>query len=410
MRRSRCHVLGQPGVLENPVDRQSIPETHRDQQQQLESSLFKEFKREGESVDHSARTPEPKNSKMAGSREKLMLRALGGEACARPPIWLMRQAGRYLPEYRATRARAPSFIEFCLTPELAMEATLQPIRRFGFDAAILFSDIMVIPYALGQKVWFEEGRGPCLEPVGSVAELDPLSLDGLEEALAPVCDAVRGISAQLDRQTALIGFAGAPWTVASYMVEGGGSRDFSKVKRWAYNDPGGFGQLIDLLIEATVQYLDSQVVAGAEALQIFDSWAGVLPERALRRWCLAPMAEIVRRLKHRHPQVPIILFPRGAGLLYRDFAIESGADALSFDTAVPLGWARSELQQRVVVQGNLDPILLVAGGEALREGAREILDGLGRGPLIFNLGSGIVPEARPECVGELVKLVHDWRP
>ena len=183
MRRSRCHVLGQPGVLENPVDRQSIPETHRDQQQQLESSLFKEFKREGESVDHSARAPEPKNSKMAGSREKLMLRALGGEACARPPIWLMRQAGRYLPEYRATRARAPSFIEFCLTPELAMEATLQPIRRFGFDAAILFSDIMVIPYALGQKVWFEEGRGPCLEPVGSVAELDPLPKNRIFAAL-----------------------------------------------------------------------------------------------------------------------------------------------------------------------------------------------------------------------------------
>jgi len=341
--------------------------------------------------------------------KKPFLQVLGGGTTARPPIWLMRQAGRYLPEYRATRARAGSFLDLCYNPELAIEVTLQPIRRFGFDAAILFSDIMVVPHALGQKVWFEEGVGPRLEPVTAADELDRLSYDGFEQVLGPVYQTVAGIARELDDSTALIGFAGAPWTVASYMVEGGGSRDFAKAKAWAYGDPEGFQRLIDLLVEATVRYLSAQVEAGAEALQLFDSWAGALPERALRRWCLAPAMEIVRRVKQQHPSVPIILFPRGAGMLYRDFALESGADALSLDTMVPLAWARDRVQSEVVVQGNLDPILLVTGGEALRRGVLDILETLGSGPLVFNLGAGIVPSADPQHVADLVELVRGWR-
>lgn len=355
----------------------------------------------------------PRSSQTASSKpaeNKTFLRALAGESCIPPPIWLMRQAGRYLPEYRATRAKAPSFLDFCFSPELAIEATLQPIRRYGFDAAILFSDIMVVPHALGQKVWFEEGRGPCLEPVRTAQDMARLSLDSFQELAAPVYEIARGIKAELDVQTAFIGFAGAPWTVACYMVEGGGSRDYAKVKGWAYGDAAGFQRLIDLVIDATVVYLESQVAAGAEALQIFDSWAGALPAEGMRQWCLEPARRIIERLKTKHPDVPIILFPRGAGLVYRDFALESGADAVSLDSTLPLAWARDELQTQVTVQGNLDPIFLVAGGDALRRAAGEILDTLAGGPFVFNLGSGIVPEARPEHVAELVELVRGWRP
>ncbi|MGF1609692.1 MAG: uroporphyrinogen decarboxylase, partial [Kiloniellales bacterium] len=300
---------------------------------------------------------------------KLLLRALRREACAGPPVWLMRQAGRYLPEYRALRSQAGGFLEFCYTPELAVEATLQPIRRFGFDAAILFSDILVVPDALGQRVWFEEGSGPRLEPITMPDDLERLSVEGLEERLAPVFETLSRLSRALPEETALIGFAGAPWTVASYMVEGGSSRDFGRVKAWAYGDPEGFQRLIDLLSEATARYLLAQAAAGAEALQLFDSWAAVLPEDPLRRWCLAPAKAIVRRIKAQHPDLPVILFPRGAGILYRDFAQESGADGLSLDTTVPLGWARETLQDQVALQGNLDPILLVSGGAAMREAA-----------------------------------------
>lgn len=357
-------------------------------------------------------TQPPRSPKAAPSRPtqtKPILRALAGETCTPPPIWLMRQAGRYLPEYRATRAKARTFLDFCFTPELAIEVTLQPIRRFGFDAAILFSDIMVVPHALGQKVWFEEGRGPCLKPVRAARDLGRLSLESFQELAAPVYEIARGIKAELDAETAFIGFAGAPWTVACYMVEGGGSRDYAAVKGWAYGDAAGFQQLIDLLIDATVVYLDSQVAAGAEALQLFDSWAGALPGEEMRRWCLEPAQRIVERLKAKHPNVPIILFPRGAGPVYRDIARDSGADALSLDSALPLSWARDELQSRVAVQGNLDPIFLVTGGEALRRAARRVLEALAGGPFVFNLGSGIVPEARPEHVAELVELVRGWR-
>jgi len=338
--------------------------------------------------------------------EKPFLKALKGEACDRPPIWLMRQAGRYLPEYRETRGQADGFLDLCFTPDLAVEVTLQPIRRYAFDAAILFSDILVVPHALGQKVWFEEGVGPRLDGLAKVDDLSRLSADALRERLTPVFETLRRLSGELPDEVALIGFAGAPWTVASYMLEGGSSKDFAITKTWAYGNPDGFQRLIDLLVVATSDYLIAQVEAGAEALQLFDSWAGVLPEAELRRWCLAPATEIVRRVKAVHPTVPIILFPRGAGLLYREFAETAGAEALSLDSAMPLAWARDSLQGTVTLQGNLDPLALVVGGEAMRDAVARILDHLSGGPFIFNLGHGIVPQTPPAHVAALVEQVR----
>ena len=344
------------------------------------------------------------------TNEKTLLRALKGETVIPPPIWLMRQAGRYLPEYRAIRTEAKNFLDLCFTPDLAVEVTLQPIRRYGFDAAILFSDILVVPHALGQRVWFEEGIGPRLEPLRRSQDLVRLSADGLHEALAPVYETLRRLRAELPEQTALIGFAGAPWTVASYMIEGGTSKDFATAKTWAYRAPDEFAPIIDLLVESTSDYLIAQVEAGAEVLQLFDSWAGVWPEAALRRWCLEPAAEIIRRVKAAHPDVPVILFPRGAGALYEVFANEAGAEGLGLDTTVPLTWARERLQGSVTLQGNLDPLLLVAGGAAMDQAVARILDTLGAGPFIFNLGHGITPETPPEHVERLVYQVRAWRP
>ncbi len=337
---------------------------------------------------------------------KALLKALRGESCDSPPLWLMRQAGRYLPEYRATRAKAGGFLELCYTPELAAEVTLQPIRRFGFDAAILFSDILVVPDALGQKVWFEAGHGPRLEPLTCRDDLAKLRLENLIENLAPVYRALEELRPLLPPETALIGFAGAPWTVASYMLEGGGSKDFATAKTWAYGARENFQALIDLLIEATAQHLIAQIDAGAEVVQIFDSWAGVWPEAELRRWSLEPLAEITAKVKAAHPQTPVILFPRGAGLLYQDFALHSGADALSLDTTVPLDWARDKLQPHVTLQGNLDPIALVAGGQILDQAVARILEALAGGPFIFNLGHGIVPQTPAAHVERLVELVR----
>lgn len=341
---------------------------------------------------------------------KALLRALRGEVCTPPPIWLMRQAGRYLPEYREARAQGRDFLDVCLTPDLAVEITLQPVRRFGMDGAILFSDILVVPHALGQKVWFEEGTGPRLEPLRDVQDLGRLSKARMHETLSPVYETLRRLGQGLPGRTALIGFAGAPWTVASYMVEGGSSKDFAAAKTWAYRAPVEFQRLMDLLVEATAEYLIAQVDAGAEALQIFDSWAGVWPEDELRRWCLAPVREIVRRVKSVKPDVPVIVFPRGVGVMYRAFAEEVGAEALSLDTTVPLAWARDKLQGKVVLQGNLDPLYLVTGGEPLRKGVAAILESLGSGPFVFNLGHGITPQAGPEHVGALVEQVRAWRP
>jgi uroporphyrinogen decarboxylase len=338
-----------------------------------------------------------------------MLTGGPGNPADAPLIWLMRQAGRYLPEYRALRAQSPSFLDFCFTPDLAVEATLQPIRRFGFDGAILFSDILVIPHALGQAVRFAEGHGPLLEPIRSAADMARLSATGLRDRLAPVFETLRRLSAALPAEATLIGFAGAPWTVASYMIEGAGGSDFVNAKRMAYGEPELFGRLIDLLVESTVDYLTAQIEAGAEVLQLFDSWSGALAEPERRRWSLEPLARITQRLKALHPEIPVILFPRGAGLLYRDFARASGAAGLSLDSSLPLDWAAAELQPHLAVQGNLDPILLLTGGKALDREVKRILDGLGKGRFIFNLGHGILPETPIAHVEQLIEQVRKGR-
>jgi uroporphyrinogen decarboxylase len=339
-----------------------------------------------------------------------LLATLAGTRFATPPIWLMRQAGRYLPEYRAVRATTRSFLDFCYTPDKAVEVTLQPIRRFGLDAAIIFSDILVIPDALGQKVWFEEGEGPKLEALTDPAQFGQLSRARLADHLAPVYQAISATRAALPRETALLGFAGAPFTLACYMIEGGSSRDFAKVKLWAYRHPDSFGLLVDLLVEAIVDHLAMQVDAGADAVQLFDSWAGVLPEEQLFSWSLEPMVRIAHGLRARHPKVPIIAFPRAVGpaaLMYRR---PDAFTALSIDTGLGAHWAARELQPHICVQGNLDPLMLVAGGAALEREAKRILDKLGHGSFVFNLGHGVIPQTPPEHVAELVEIVRDWRP
>jgi uroporphyrinogen decarboxylase len=340
---------------------------------------------------------------------KSLLGVLAGERHVPPPVWLMRQAGRYLPEYRLLRKQAKTFLDFCFTPDLAVEATLQPLRRFAFDAAILFSDILVIPHGLGQHVSFEEGEGPRLDPIRSAAEMDRLSGNGLKERLAPVFESLRRLRRELPAHVALIGFAGAPWTVAAYMVEGRGGTGFEAAKRMAREEPVLFGRLIDLLVEQTIAYLSAQIEAGAEAIQIFDSWAGDLDTEQRLRWSLEPLTRIVAALKTAHPNIPVILFPRGAGESYAGYAHIAGLSGLSLDSGVDLAWAAKALQPQVALQGNLDPELLVAGGPPMRQAIQRILVGLGQGPLIFNLGHGILPQTPPEHVAELVELVHGWR-
>ncbi|MEX2009591.1 MAG: uroporphyrinogen decarboxylase [Dongiaceae bacterium] len=343
------------------------------------------------------------------SGNKLLLRALGGTACERPPFWLMRQAGRYLPEYRAVRGTVASFMELCLTPELAVEVTLQPVRRFAMDGAILFSDILVVPYGLGQSVSFEEGHGPVLEPLRTPADFAKLTMERLVPTLEPVYEAIRLLRRKLPAETALIGFVGAPWTLAAYMIEGGSSRDFAEVKGWAYREPESFARLIDLLIDATALHLSTQIAAGAEVVQIFDSWAGVLPDDQLRRWGLEPTREVVRRVKTAHPDVPVIVFPRGVGAFYLDYAQGTGANALSLDTSVPIDWAAQALQPHVVLQGNLDPRLLVVGGEPLLRAIRRILGRFGHGRFVFNLGHGVLPPTPLEHVALLAATIRDWK-
>lgn len=341
-----------------------------------------------------------------GVETKPLLRVLRGESVTPPPVWLMRQAGRYLPEYRELRQRVPGFLDLCFNPALAAEATLQPIRRYALDAAILFSDILVVAYGLGRPVSFREGEGPVLDPLRSAADLSALSLDDFDERVAPVYETVRRVATVLSSATTLIGFAGAPWTVATYMVEGGTSRDFATVRRWALGDPETFAELIDRVTEATIRYLAAQIAAGAEVVQLFDSWAGVLPEHAFRRWVIEPTRRIVAALKETASTVPVIGFPRGAGLMYRAYFAETGVRALGLDTMVPLAIARKSLQPMGPVQGNLDPLLVVIGGEAMEKAAQEVLQALRDGPFIFNLGHGLVPETPPEHVGTLVELVR----
>jgi uroporphyrinogen decarboxylase len=329
-----------------------------------------------------------------------------GQALSPPPVWLMRQAGRYLPEYRATRVQAGSFLDLCYNPALAAEVTLQPIRRYGFDAAILFSDILVVPDALGQKVRFVEGEGPRLEPIRSEAELSRLKPSDTQAVYGRVCETVQRLRQDLPRETALIGFCGAPWTVATYMVGGQGSSDQAHTRAWAYRDPAGFEKLIDILVETSIEYLSGQVKAGANVLQIFDSWAGSLPDVEFARWVTAPTKRMVSVLKNRFPDVPILGFPRGAGSLSAGFLTETGVDGVSCDTSHPVAEMRALQATGRVVQGNLDPLLLVAGGPALDARVRELVTALGDKPFIFNLGHGIVPETPPENVARLLDVLR----
>ena len=322
-----------------------------------------------------------------------------------PPIWMMRQAGRYLPEYRAVREQAGDFLSLCLNPDLATEVTLQPIRRFGFDAAILFADILLIPHAMGQPLAYREGEGPVLEPVRSLAAVEALTGD-IAETLAPVYQTVRQLRAALPADVALIGFAGAPWTVAAYMVEGRGGKGFTSAKRWAMTDPQDFGTLIERVTDATIEYLCAQIEAGANVIQIFDSWAGLLPASLFAPWVIEPTATIVEALKTRYPQVAVIGFPRGAGSNTLAYCEETGVDGLSLDESVDPAWAVENVPQGVVLQGNMDPQFVVAGGAAMREEARRLSAAFGKRPYIFNLGHGLVPETPPEHVAELVGLVR----
>lgn len=353
---------------------------------------------------HGKDRPRMAASANPAPHQKVLLAALAGEKRARPPVWLMRQAGRYLPEYRAIRSRVGSFLELCYTPELAVEVTLQPIRRYGFDAAILFSDILVVPDALGAEVRFVEGEGPQLTPLKSEADLARLGLGRLHEHLAPVYETVRQLAAALPPETALIGFAGAPWTLAAYMVEGGGSKEFLAARKLARQEPRLFSRLIDLLTEAVTLYLSRQVEAGAEALQIFDSWAGVLPEPELRRWCIEPTRRIVGSLRARHPGVPVIAFPRGVGASYVEFAREVPVQGLSLDTTVPVAWAARELRREgpLCLQGNLDPVALLGDPDDLVREAARIVAAYGERPFVFNLGHGVSQETPPEAVARLV--------
>jgi uroporphyrinogen decarboxylase len=349
-------------------------------------------------------------SPIAFAQAKSLIRALHGEIQARPNFWFMRQAGRYLPEYREIRAKAKNFVQLCLTPDLAAEITLQPVRRFAMDAAILFSDILMVPYALGQKLEFREGEGPVLEPVRTAADIARL-VDQRGDALsrlAPIFETVRRVKDGLPLDTALIGFAGAPWTVAAYMIEGGGSRDYVTARRLAASDPALFQRLIDLLVETTSNYLLAQIDAGAEALQIFDSWAGVLSHEEFERWAIEPVRRIIARLQAKHPAVPIIAFPRGAGMHYLDYAAETGADAVGIDSSITPEWAAKVLQPQAAIQGNLDPLLLIVGGKAMEEATLRILTALGRGPFVFNLGHGILPDTPLAHVARLCELIRAW--
>jgi uroporphyrinogen decarboxylase len=335
-----------------------------------------------------------------------LLGVFAGQVLAPPPIWLMRQAGRHLPEYRQVRAKAGSFLDLCYAPDLAADVTLQPVRRYGFDAAILFSDILVVPDALGQRVEFVEGDGPRLTPVRSERDLAGLNATATRAKFARVFETVAKVRRELAHDTALIGFCGAPWTVATYMVGGQGSSDQADARTWAYRDPSGFQRLIDLLVEVSVEYLLGQVDAGADVLQIFDSWAGSLPDEQFERWVVAPTRELVSRVKQRHPSVPVVGFPRGAGVRAAHYVASTGVDGVSCDTSLPLDFVAGEIAGKTVVQGNLDPLLLAVGGEAMEHRVAQILAALAGKPFIFNLGHGIVPQTPPENVARLVQLVR----
>jgi uroporphyrinogen decarboxylase len=333
-----------------------------------------------------------------------LLAVLRGERRDPPPVWLMRQAGRYLPEYRELRASKGGFLELCYDPESAAEVTLQPIRRFGFDGAILFSDILVIPHALGQELSFTTGEGPRLTPPLKDAALEALRT--APERLSPIYETVRRVAAALPPETTFLGFAGAPWTVATYMVAGEGSKDHADARALAYRDPAAFHAIIDAIVDATIIYLGGQIAAGVHAVQIFDSWAGSLAPAEFERWVTAPTVRIVDALHARYPDIPVIGFPKGAGGRLAAYAREVRPDAIGLDETVDPAWADSVLPKGLPVQGNLDPLALLAGGVALEEGATRIRKAFANRPHVFNLGHGITPQVPVAHVERLLELVR----
>ena len=342
------------------------------------------------------------------AENKKILRALAGEVLETPPIWMMRQAGRYLPEYRATRAEAGDFLSLCYNSELAAEVTLQPIRRFGFDAAILFADILLLPQALGADLWFVTGEGPRLSTLTKSTEFDALKpVSAIHKTLDPVYETVRILSKELPAETTLIGFAGAPWTVATYMIAGRGTPDQAPAHALKRQDRELFERLIDLLTNATIEYLSAQIDVGAEVVKLFDSWAGSLRGDDFKHYALAPARRITQALKQRHPQVPVIAFPREAGDNYIGFAKATGADCVAIDNSVTPEWAASHVQVDGCVQGNLKSSHMVTGGKELIDDTRRIVKALGKGPHIFNLGHGITPDADPENVKLMIETVRE---
>ncbi len=337
---------------------------------------------------------------------KPLLAVLSGRRQDVPPVWMMRQAGRYLPEYRELRARAGSFLDLCFNPELAAEATLQPIRRFQFDAAILFSDILVVPHALGRSVRFEAGEGPRLDPLASPEAIMRLRTEPDEEIFAPVYDTLGLIRQKLDPGVTLIGFCGAPWTVATYMVAGQGTPDQAPARLTAYRAPDAFAHLIDILVAASTRYLVGQLRAGAEALQIFDTWAGILPPREFERWCIEPASRIVTQVRQQVPGAKFIGFPRGAGGSLAAYIDRVPVDGVSIDWTAEPRFIRERIQSRVAVQGNLDPLALLAGGAALDRAVDDVLANFGGGRLIFNLGHGILPETPVAHVEQMLRRVR----
>ncbi|WP_342743820.1 uroporphyrinogen decarboxylase [Acuticoccus yangtzensis] len=333
----------------------------------------------------------------------MLVQALRGERVTPAPVWFMRQAGRYLPEYRELRTKAASFLEFCYTPDLAVEATLQPMRRYAFDASIVFSDILVVPDALGQKTWFVTGEGPRLEPITNASAL---SLKGFDAHLSPVYETIARLRAELPAEKALLGFCGAPWTLATYMIAGKGGGDQFAARKAMAADPEAFRGIIDMLVEACSRHLVAQVRAGADALQIFDSWASALDEEGFHEWSIRPIGDIVKKVRA-EVDVPIIGFPRGAGAGYQSFVDETGVDGVSIDWSVPMDFARNLQGRGVCVQGNLDPARLVAGGPQLDAAVDRICDALKDGPFIFNLGHGISLETPPEHVAQVIARVKE---
>ena len=345
-------------------------------------------------------------TRLTHSPTKPFVDVLAGQRQTVPPLWMMRQAGRYLPEYREVRARAGSFLDLCFTPELAAEVTLQPIRRFSFDAAIIFSDILVVPHALGRPVRFELGEGPRLEPLDDPGKVGLLAPRADFSRLEPVFDALRLVRRALDPAVALIGFCGAPWTVATYMVAGQGTPDQAPARMMAYRHPAAFAKIIDVLVANSIDYLLGQLAAGADALQIFDTWAGVLPPKEFARWSIEPTRRIVAGVRARVPGAKIIGFPRGAGALLPAYVEATGVDAVSIDWTAEPWYIRERVQSRVAVQGNLDPLVLIAGGDALDRAVDDVLANYAQGRLIFNLGHGIQPETPIAHVERMVKRVR----